>query len=152
MPSHEVVATQKKIATMPNYAIWALLKAASEVAAENKDDAKGVAFMNNAVKRYKEDANMTAIDKKVNDALAKHLNSKQAAEVNAFVEMRKNFIAALEQGKAKLDSAKAFFKELDRLYARRHTIIDKEPALANDYEALFKFAHDLVPTLKKAYC
>ena len=145
----DVTAMQKKISAMPNYAMWALLKAASEVAAEHNSDEKAVHFMHRALKSYKENAEMSALDSKMNATLEKHLKGDDLENVHSFVAKRKDFVAQLANGSAPLESAKKCLKALDTIYGLRHKLVENEPHLEEEYGKLFNFAKGLVQMIKK---
>lgn len=144
----EIIAMQKKISSMPNYAMWALFKAASHIAAEH-DDSVAIKFMQKALSHYKENTEMSALDKKMNTALAKYLEGDDLETVNLFIQKRKNFIDELENGNAAISSAKKCLNSLDKIYGIRHKLIENEPNLKEEYQKLFNFAQDLVEMIKK---
>lgn len=145
----DISKLQKTIATMPNYAMWALLKAASMVYDKNKSDDEAVSYMYRAVQNYEENKEMAALDTKLNSAFAKHLKGQEINLVGSFIDMREDFLKQLKEGNSSLESAKTFLRALDQAYVIRHRLVEKEPSLAQDYDKVYYFAHDLFHMIKK---
>lgn len=144
----EIKADQAKMATMPNYALWALLRVATEK--QNNQQAMSN-FIHHALKGYKEDSNLNEADEKVFSTLTKHLKDCDVKKVDKFFADKKHFMAALKEGNATLRDAIKFFHDLDWIYGFRHSFIKKEAGLADEYKNMVQSVGDLVAMLRKGF-
>jgi hypothetical protein len=137
-----------KLAAMPDYAIDVVLKAASTEAKSREDF---VRFVNDAVKDYHEDHELTMLQRTINYDLYKHYTEEDRKEVDKFNRAHQEFVRDLANGNGTLEMAKNFMTELSKMYEIRKNALKHEPEFAAGIKKMGDTMDKIYETLRKNY-